>query len=701
MRGKTVAAALLAVAMALFAGACFSQEQYRSERSAAAHRNRRIIFNNDGDDHILRGEASVEAFLAARTTPLLGSQVDTIVYCTSRPFGMFTHDSRIGDVLTDKTPFAPDRNNIVSDLIQLGTDPLQAMVGFCRENQLEVIWSMRMNDTHDASHSPDRPQYYWSSFKEEHPDYLFGTRGGPPAHGAWSAVDFAEAEVRDFLFRVFEEVCGRYDVDGLEMDFFRHLVLFRTVANGGVATAEEREMLTDFVRRVRQMTEVEGMRRGKPILLSARLPDSVGYCRDMGIDLEQWLAEGLLDFFVAGGDFRLSPWEYSADLGRRFDVPVYCDLDPCLPYGLNQRFDRNSLAAYRGRALEVWDSGCAGVYLFNMFSPQHPLWWELGDAEELGRSDALYFANASGALGYVKADRALSGGSGHANRPQLHPLSPVKILPGASIETTVWARQPGAEATVTCHILAGLTEAPQLDLNGEALDGTDDSDGWFSYQVRPGLLRQGINEVRVTDVGQAGAAREWDVEYLGQELLRTPWSARRRPADTEATVRADGLLIADHSTARGSYLYYDYPWAISPDTQAVVEAEVKVEEGRSTIIVSNGVAEEEVRLYEDRLEAGRAGLSWAHDATDDFHRYRVELDGSDLLVFVDGQLRLDATGKFTAPAYDGRNAVEIGASTSGTTGAACWRSVRLQTGGISLHDIVLSVTYPPNPKGQE
>ncbi|MDP7206177.1 MAG: hypothetical protein QGH11_11435, partial [Pirellulaceae bacterium] len=38
-------------------------------RRDAGRIRRRVIFNNDGDDHLLRGEASVEAFLAARTTP--------------------------------------------------------------------------------------------------------------------------------------------------------------------------------------------------------------------------------------------------------------------------------------------------------------------------------------------------------------------------------------------------------------------------------------------------------------------------------------------------------------------------------------------------------------------------------------------------------------------------------------------------------
>ena len=72
-------------------------------RRQAAWRKRRLVFNNDGDDHLLRGAVSVEAFLAKRSTPLIGSQVDTVVYCTSRPFGMFTHNTLCFGAATSPT----------------------------------------------------------------------------------------------------------------------------------------------------------------------------------------------------------------------------------------------------------------------------------------------------------------------------------------------------------------------------------------------------------------------------------------------------------------------------------------------------------------------------------------------------------------------------------------------------------------------
>ena len=39
-------------------------------------------------------------------------------------------------------------------------------------------------------------------------------------------MDYGRPEVREKVYRILADVAGRYDVDGIEMDFFRHPVLF-------------------------------------------------------------------------------------------------------------------------------------------------------------------------------------------------------------------------------------------------------------------------------------------------------------------------------------------------------------------------------------------------------------------------------------------------------------------------------------------
>jgi hypothetical protein len=79
-----------------------SLQEHRQTRRELARRPRRVIMNNDGCDVLYfpnAEKATTEAFLAKRTTPLAGTQVDAIAFCpTSSGFGFFTHNTKVGTV---------------------------------------------------------------------------------------------------------------------------------------------------------------------------------------------------------------------------------------------------------------------------------------------------------------------------------------------------------------------------------------------------------------------------------------------------------------------------------------------------------------------------------------------------------------------------------------------------------------------------
>src|SRR5688572_1579698 len=306
-----------------------SLEALRDARRQAANRQRRIIFNNDGNEPVyLCKTNSPEELLGYRTTPLAGTHVDSIFYCTwSSGFGLFTHDTKVGRVFATKEGLFS--KNMAPALIAAGTDPLRVMTEFGRKHGIEVFWSFRVNDTHDGSTAGYGPiMFAANQLKRDHPEWLIGSPAQKPKFGAWSAVDFARTEVRDLAFRYVEEVCQNYPVDGVELDFFRHPVLFKRAAHTGTAcNEEERAMLSELIRRIRRMSEQEGMKRGRPILLAVRVPDSPEYCRAIGIEIETWLADGLVDLMVVGGYFQLNDWSRSVALGRKHLVKVYPSLD--------------------------------------------------------------------------------------------------------------------------------------------------------------------------------------------------------------------------------------------------------------------------------------------------------------------------------------------------------------------------------------
>jgi hypothetical protein len=227
------------------AAGTMSLEDLRQARHQLAHRQRRVIMNNDGCDVLYfpaSEKATVEGFLAKRTTPLAGTHVDAIAFCpTSSGFSYFTHNTKVGTVLTRagyEFGLEPNTRNIAKELIDLGTDCLQAVVDFGHKHQMEVFWSMRMNDTHDAEHRPDKPYFLFPPLKSEHPEWLVGQPVKRTPYGRWSSVDYARPEIRELAFRYIEEVCRAYDVDGVELDFFRHLCYFKSTATGGTASDE-------------------------------------------------------------------------------------------------------------------------------------------------------------------------------------------------------------------------------------------------------------------------------------------------------------------------------------------------------------------------------------------------------------------------------------------------------------------------------
>jgi len=476
----------------------------RAARKTAAERSRRIIFNNDGDEPIYQcRETSTEELLKHRTAPLAGSQVDTIFYCTCAGFGLFTHGTKLGHVFaTHEGRFS---TNVTDKYIAAGIDPLSVMVDFGHQHKMEVFWSLRVNDTHDASETDYGPIMFRANpFKLQHPEWLIGSKTHKPKFGGWAAVDFARPEIREMAAKFVEEVCRNYDVDGIELDFFRHPVFFGRAAQAGVpCNDEERSQMTDLVRRIRTMTETEGLRRGRPILVAFRVPDSAEYCRDIGLDVDRWLDEGLFDLLVTAGYFQLNPWETSVAWAKRGHVPVYPSLDESRVPDPDANALRMTAEAYRGRALEVWRAGANGVYLFNSFDPHKSMWRELGDAKVLEQLDQDYFASARGVGG------AAGGALPHRKYqkiPTLNPETPLIATSAQAAEVTFnfpsesAARASGAAAQVTLRLqfknLAQPSDA-RITLNDLPLDAPRLAGGWLEFRLPAGQPRLGSNRVQV------------------------------------------------------------------------------------------------------------------------------------------------------------------------------------------------------------
>src|SRR5262249_2146593 len=158
--------------------------------------------NNDGDDIWAKGADTVEKFLAVRHEPLLNTHVDSVFYCTTQSFNLFTHDTKVAEVFLSREGQFVD--NHMARFLEQKTDSLRLSCAFARKTGLESVWTLRMNDTHDAW----TPQFV-SQWKKNDPRRIMSTlektKSFNDRRRLWSLVDFEHPDVEPRLIAIIEE----------------------------------------------------------------------------------------------------------------------------------------------------------------------------------------------------------------------------------------------------------------------------------------------------------------------------------------------------------------------------------------------------------------------------------------------------------------------------------------------------------------
>lgn len=172
---------------------------------------------------------------------------------------------------------------------------------------------------------------------------------------------------------------------------------------------------------------------------------------------------------------------------------------------------------------------------------------------------------------------------------------------------------------------------------------------------------------------------EWTLTYdMEEHPAIGGWFGKTTRAEVE-----DGVLrVVDASSERGEGHCFTVDWDARPEEEAVAEARMRVVSAQGdagvAIWVSNGVSEEGIQFQADHVNLAFAKLRHDMDTTADFHVYRVTIAGEDLKLYVDGELAIDATGKFTHPAHNGRSQLSFGSVSSAAQGESLWDYVRFR-----------------------
>ena len=489
-------------------------------RVEAAARPRGIIFNDDTHELALDEANTPEGFLAHRLTPLAGTQVATIAWSVlGGQFDSPVYDSHIqpiyGDAHGGELTYWRQATANVKALIEQGACPLQLVIDFSHANGMETFASVRMNDVHDSFMDAEG----MTLWKRTHPEFMVDTTGMLPEFELYTtAQDFSHEPVRRRKLEIIEEIAHRYDVDGFELDFIRHPVLFSRRLRGETCTAEECETITGFMRQIRRITDAAAAQRGRPILVAPRVPDSFERALECGMDLAAWLEQDLVDILIAGGGyvpFSLPVAEF-AEAAEPQGVPVY----PCVNQSMADTVsDGAFLEGVRGLASNWYAAGARGLYFWNLGTP-----FEFRTGEDLEHKRAQCYAclaevgdpeTIRGREKVFAADNQASVVFPYYRHASSRPPLPITSKAGP-LRTGVIGRVPLVVGDdLEAHPLSRATLTMSLDdaswrelllvrLNGheledgECLSGGDGEPGCrMSYPVSAPPLRSGRNYVEV------------------------------------------------------------------------------------------------------------------------------------------------------------------------------------------------------------
>ena len=497
-------------------------------RGSAMPRQRRVIFNNDGDDLAdTPAPATKEGFLSRRMAHVADTGVDSVFYRDIGPTPFYSNATKTA------------RN---AELNELGTDALKLAIETCRKHNIEIFWSCRMNDIHDAV--SDAPISNW---KKEHRHLLLvppqdqGTYPQSDPRWFWTFVDYDHREVRDLNLTVIRNVLNEYDVDGIDLDFLRHPAYFKETLLFQPATREHLDMMTDMMGQIRKELLAAGKRKGKPVLLSVRILPTLALNNHFGFDVQRWLKEGTIDLITIGAGY--DPFTVTVkgkemiDLGHAHDTPVYV----CLSRSGFWHAYADTIESWRAAAANAWQAGADGIMTFELFPDRfgpdavkfaRSVWSDISDPDTLVDKDKLYYIERPPQAAFNCRSVPVEG------------RLPVTARKGERIERVlpvgddIPALKDRLERLRLRICLLGLqaNDVVKTQINGNPIEMSPQEPPWLSAEVDPSVMKKGANILAVTyQAGNSESLTLTAVELAVQVRGPSQEQASRNQIETLAT----------------------------------------------------------------------------------------------------------------------------------------------------------------------
>jgi len=521
MDGARTAAAVKTCLLIVLGGLLLIGSSCREEKTALT--TPRLIFNCDGTDllgnYMFEGRPLSLANIHAYVDAYAQTPVTTFMMC-SGAHNLYYRSAFTRVIGEAPKGFTPGTYEDVEDVAKYyrsflnvereGADVITAVLQRAQEHHLETFITYRMNDLH--FNAPDQSPLSYCDFWKAHPEYWVNENTGWHTEGAF---DFAHPEVRAFKMGIIAEQIDKYGhlIDGFDLDFMRFIVYFKTDEG-----AKNAPLMTELVRTVKQKIDETAQRTGRHILLSVRVPVELDFCLQKGLDVKEWVQQGLVDMITIGvhwcGHPAMPVEKFRNALGCDH-VPVLATIDdggfwPREPYSHGQR---------RGMAAHIHAQGGNGLYLFNHFigggydgasstgslslRTIEPMLHELGSTEKLRQRNKIFMLDdgAASAYGYV-SDTPLPLLATKTNRATAALYVADNVLEDVPQEAFLFLRTDRPETLSVSvnevRLCEQLPEYATLMDRDSKLSGTETV---YAFRVPVSVLKQGDNWISITSMG--------------------------------------------------------------------------------------------------------------------------------------------------------------------------------------------------------
>jgi hypothetical protein len=318
-------------------------------------KKRRIIINNDFYNIFQVEPPVTDQDVYDAVDKVAGTQVDTLAVYVPASLGKGFLDPDLLELYNhpEADPCLANLHRFTGD----GKDPFRMLLDRAHQKGLEFFASLRMNDTHykDQPFSPFLDSFYYDNLHN---------RVGPAQGRLNTEFDYRKSVVRDYYFGLIRDAVEKYDIDGFELDFTRNCRFFPQEQPEECAP-----VMTQFVRRVRELLNGWSERRGKPIALAAAVPYPLLGCRKQGLDIPTWARRGILDVLCLSSPF-LATFDHDVQ-DTKLKVPgvqVYAGCDRNFRFGFDGTGRVVPMHAYRAMAMNYLRQAADGIYLYNVMS---------------------------------------------------------------------------------------------------------------------------------------------------------------------------------------------------------------------------------------------------------------------------------------------------------------------------------------------